>query len=112
MFINIIENPHTYYGILKLYQNGDAVIEFIQNLEYKYVELLTLNFATSDEKLIRESISYRYNITKVKMIYYKNKLTDFSNMIKAKNPSLLVNYKKNKAILNKTNYTINTNQKK
>ena len=54
---------------MSLYPNGKAKIEFMQNLHYKYINLLTLELNSSDEEVIRESITYRYNLIKAKMMY-------------------------------------------
>ena len=44
-----------------------ARLDFIQNLDYKFIELLSCSFDQSDEQSRRESISYRYNSVKTKL---------------------------------------------
>ena len=36
-----------------------------QNMSYKFVELLSCNFARSPDELVRQQITYRYNALKV-----------------------------------------------
>ena len=37
MLMNIIKNPHSYFAIIQLFENNTAKLDFIQNLEYKYI---------------------------------------------------------------------------
>lgn len=69
-------------------------MDFIQNLEYKYIELVSLEFETSPEEVIREAISYRYNSVKAKLIFLQNRMKEFSSMVRVKNPSLLIQMQK------------------
>ena len=47
--------------------DGQARLEFIQNLSYKFVELLTCNFGRSPDELVRQQITYRYNALKSRL---------------------------------------------
>ena len=69
-------------------------MDFIQNLEYKYIELVSLEFETSPEEVIREAISYRYNSVKAKLIFLQNRMKEFSSMVRVKNPTLLIQMQK------------------
>lgn len=69
-----IKEPHQHLALLSIRQrnvssslsvNMDAKLEFIQNMEYKFVELLTINFIASEEEIVRKQITYRYNANKV-----------------------------------------------
>ena len=35
--MNILRNPQSYFAIIQLYDNNIAKLDFIQNLEYKYI---------------------------------------------------------------------------
>ncbi len=71
-------------------RDGQARLDFIENMEYKFLEMLTLDFIASPEDIIRENVTFRYNILKAKMIFVQNRLNDISALIKLKNPSLLL----------------------
>jgi len=43
-------------------------LDFIENLEYKFIELFNLDFMASTEEIIRHNITYRYNLLKVKLL--------------------------------------------
>lgn len=74
-----------------------ARLDFIQNLDYKFIELLSCSFDQSDEQSRRESISYRYNSVKTKLQLMEARLRDVNNLIKLKNPSLLLQLQKSQA---------------
>lgn len=73
---------------------GEAKLIFIENLEYKFLELMGLDFDISDEETIRQNISFRFNSLNVKTSLTEKKLKDIFGMIKLKNPSLLMQLQK------------------
>ena len=94
MFNNVHKEPHVYFAILQLQKDGKGKLDFIQNLEYKYVELVSIDFETSSEEAIREAITFRYNSVKAKLIFLQNRMKEFSSLVKTKNPSLLIQMQK------------------
>ena len=72
-------------------------LDFIQNLDYKFIELLSCQFNQTDEKSRRESIKYRYDSVKTKLQLMEARLRDVNNLIKLKNPSLLLQLHKSQA---------------
>lgn len=75
-----------------------ARLDFIQNMEYKFVELLSVAFLRSPDDLIRQSISFRYNAVKSKLSIVANRLTEVTNIVKIKNPSLLLQLQQTKSV--------------
>jgi hypothetical protein len=71
-------------------RDGHARLDFIQNMEYKYVELLTINFVRSPDELVRQQITYRYNAQKTRLALMQSRLQDVNALVKVKNPSLLL----------------------
>ena len=65
-------------------------LDFIQNLDYKFIELLSCTFDESEEKVRRKAIEYRYNSVRYKLQLMEARLRDVNNLIKMKNPSLLL----------------------
>lgn len=84
----------SYFAVLQLFKDGKGRVDFIQNLEYKFIELVSLDFETSPEEVIRETISFRYNSVKAKLIFLQNRMKEFSSIVKVKNPSLLIQMQK------------------
>lgn len=75
-------------------RDGQAKLDFVQNVEYKFLELLSLPFAASSEDVIRQNISFRYSVLKAKDQILQNRLKDVSSILKVKNPSLLLQLSK------------------
>jgi hypothetical protein len=65
-------------------------LEFIQNLDYKFIELLHCNFTQLDEAERRDAIQFRYNAAKTKLQIMEARLRDVNSLLKLKNPSLLL----------------------
>ena len=85
-----IREPKTHLAILVLYIDGDAKLEFIQNMEYKHVELMTLQCKQSDDEMVQRHITFRYNSMKQKLAVMQTRLHEINNLVKSKNPSLLL----------------------
>jgi hypothetical protein len=75
-------------------KDENAPLDLIQNMEYKFMELMVCNFQLCPEEMIRQQISYRYNCMKAKVSLLQARLQDVSNMVKIKNPSLLLQLQK------------------
>ena len=85
-----IKEPHTHLAVFVMQNNGEARLDFIQNMEYKFVELLSCKFAASAEGVVREQISFRYNSIKSRLALMQARLADVNALVKIKNPSLLL----------------------
>lgn len=56
----------SHLAVFVMQRDGQARLDFIQNMSYKFVELLSCNFARSPDELVRQQITYRYNALKVR----------------------------------------------
>lgn len=90
MLNDCISSPTTTLGLFVLQRGGQAHLDFIQNLEYKFVELLSVSLIESDEDIIRKSITHRYQCVKSRLAIVQTRLTDFTALVKIKNPSLVM----------------------
>ena len=75
-------------------KDGQARLDFIQNMEYKFLELLSVDFISSSEEVIRQNITFRYSLLKAKSSILTGRLKDISSILKIKNPSLLMQLQK------------------
>ena len=75
-------------------QEGSARLDFIQNIEYKFIELLSVEYRNSPEEIVRQHIAYRYNSVKSKLALMQARLQDITALVKIKNPSLLLQLQK------------------
>jgi len=94
MFNSCQKEPHNYFAVFFMQKDGMAKLDFIQNMEYKFLELLSLEFIASSEEIIRQSIGFRYSLLKAKSQIMQNRLKDISAILKLKNPSLLLQIQK------------------
>ena len=89
-----IKEPHSFLAVFIMNRDGSAMLDFIQNIEYKFIELLSCHFMASSEEQVRHSITYRYNSVKSKVQLMEARLKDVNNLVKVKNPSLLLQMQK------------------
>jgi len=91
-------------------KEGTARLDFIQNIEYKFIELLSVDFINSPDDVVRKLITYRYNALKSKIALMQDRIGTINNIVKLKNPSLLLQIQKGPSNLNKS--TINKSMQK
>ena len=96
MLSSCIKEPHSFLAVFIMQRDGRATLDIIQNMEYKFIELLSLDFIASPEDIIRQSITFRYNSVKSKLAVMTSRLQDVNNMIKVKSPSMLLQMSKGK----------------
>ena len=95
MLNNCVDEANAHLAVFVIHQDGCSRLDLIKNLEYKYVELMSLPFKRSDDETVREQISFRYNSVKSKLEAVENRLSEVSSVLKVKNPSLLLQISKN-----------------
>jgi hypothetical protein len=95
MLNSCIKEPHSFLAVFIMQRDGTARLDFIQNMEYKFVELLSCDFEASAEDVVRQQITYRYNAVKSKLAIMQARLQDINAIVKIKNPSLLLQLQKN-----------------
>lgn len=91
---NCQKEPQNYFSVFFMQRDGQARLDFIQNMEFKFLELLSLDFIASPEEVIRQNISFRYSLLKAKSQVLQTRLKDISTILKVKNPSLLLQLQK------------------
>lgn len=84
----------SYFCVFFMQRDGQARLDFIQNMEFKFLELLSVDFMASPEDVIRQNISFRYSLMKAKAQVLQGRLKDISAILKLKNPSLLLQLQK------------------
>ena len=50
---NCIKEPHSFLAVFVMNRDGSAKLDFIQNIEYKFIELLSADFMASNEDIVR-----------------------------------------------------------
>lgn len=75
-------------------KDGSGKLDFIQNFEYKFIELLSLDFVNSPDEVVRKHIAFRYSVLKTKFSMLNDRVNTINNIIKVKNPSLMLHIQK------------------
>ena len=104
LFNNCVNEPQSYISVFIMQKEGTGRLDFIQNIEYKFIELLSIDFVNSPDDTVRKQIGYRYNALRTKMEMMQERIVEINNIIKIKNPSLLHQ-------INKTPFKFNMNNK-
>ena len=109
---NCINEPQSYIAVFIMQKEGTARLDFIQNIEYKFIELLSIDFVNSPDDTVRKQIAYRYNALRSKLELMQNRIQTISNIVKLKNPSLLLQIQKAPSKLNSSSMRNNTSTMK
>ena len=70
-------------------------MDILQTTEYKNIELLSFDFEVCNEEDIRQQITFRYGSLKSKLALMEGRLQDINELLRLKNPSLLLQLQKN-----------------
>ena len=53
-----------------------------QNMEYKFVELLSCHFQASSEEHVKQQVTYRYNAVKSRLALMQARLADINALVR------------------------------
>lgn len=53
----------------------------VQNMEYKFVELLSCQFQTSSDEHVKQQVTYRYNAVKSRLALMQARLADINALV-------------------------------
>lgn len=87
---NAIREPSAFLAVLVTNREGAARLDFIQNVSFKFVELLSLPFARSPDDVVRAHIAHRYARVKAQLAVARGRLHEVVSIVRLKNPSLLL----------------------
>jgi hypothetical protein len=91
---NAIKEPHTFLAVFIMNREGQGRLDFIQKVSFRFIELLSVMFSRSPDDTIRQQIAFRYNSQKSRVAVMQARLHDIVNIVKVKNPSLLLQLQK------------------
>ncbi|KAL8443258.1 hypothetical protein Emag_005983 [Eimeria magna] len=97
MLNSCIREPQSFLAVFIMETTGKGRLDFIQNMEYKFIELLSCDFLQSSEEVIRQQMSFRYNSLKSRLALMHARLHDIGALVKVKSPSLLLHLQKSAA---------------
>lgn len=90
----LIFSSLSFVGLFTILPEQRGRIEFFQITEYKNVQLLCFEVEASPEEGIRQQITFRYGSLKSKLGQMEGRLQDINEVLRLKNPSLLLQLKK------------------
>ena len=99
----------SFIAIFVMRKDGSANLDILQNFDYKFVELLSLDFINSPEETVRKHIAYRYGVLKTKFSMLNDRINTINNIIKVKNPSLMLQIQKTPSKLQNISIIKNSN---
>jgi len=91
MLAATIREPHVHLAVFTMtVGTSDGRIDFVENKGFRYSNLLSVSFERSPEEVTQLAVSYRYNSVKKQLAMTTAKLFELNNLVKTKNPSLLL----------------------
>ena len=102
-----IKDQKGYLAVFYIKTDKKAKMELFENLEYKFGELINIDFVPSSDDLIREQISYRYNSMRAVHEITQSRIEIINNVLKDYDPQLINEVKTE---INKANEESNDNQ--
>lgn len=79
-----------YLGVFNIYKDKSAKMEIIENLNYKFAQILMINFVRCTNDLdIRRQIIFRYNSLKKMYNIAKNRINIINSVLKENNSKLI-----------------------
>lgn len=69
-------------------RGGEGTLNFVQNAEYKFIELLECALLRANEFRMVDNITYRYNLLKERVNHFAHHLEDINNVLKKKDPAV------------------------
>ena len=87
--INLCQKQiNQYSAVLVLNKISSHRLDFLENIEYKRIELLSLEFEDLDEEAIKNYVTFRFTKVKMSRQIIEKKLKDVMSMTKLKNQNL------------------------
>ena len=102
-----IKDQKGYLAVFYIKTDKKAKMELFENLEYKFGELINIDFVPSSDDLIREQISYRYNSMRAVHEITQSRIEIINKVLKDYDPQLINEVKTE---INKANEESNDNQ--
>jgi hypothetical protein len=104
-----IKETNNYTCVLFENKISEHRLDIIENLEYKRIVLLSLDFIELDEEMLKNYVIYRFTKIKMNKQIINKKLKDVLSLLKIKNPQVLIEIDKKEKVRegSKINFTKN-----
>ena len=88
-FEDCVRLPKSFMAFFSPKKDKTATLEFIENLEHKFGNLLKIDFESSADEIVRKQICYRYNKMRTKDELIKRKINAINIVLKDCDPQLI-----------------------
>ena len=82
-------------AVFTIFNEGKGKMDILQTTEFKNIELISFDFEVCGDEDIRQQITFRYGSLKSKLALMDGRLQDINELLRLKNPSLLLQMQKN-----------------
>ena len=93
-FDDCIKDTKKYLAVFTVLNNEKGKMELLENLEHKFGELISLDFKSVSDDIIRQQISYRYNSMRATNDIVQNRIDIINKVLKEMDPQLIFEVKK------------------
>ena len=100
-----INSPDIFIGVFTIKKDGISQLQFIKGSDFKFLELLLLDFTNSSDDIIQKHMLYRFAYLKSKLNYNKKALKAAGDVILECNPEIM-----NPILDNNDNYLLDVNK--
>ena len=100
-----IKTPETFIGVFTIRKDGISQLQFIKGSDFKFLELLLLDFKNSSDDIIQKHMLYRFAYLKAKLDYNKKAIKAAGDVIMECNPEII-----NPILDNNDNYHLDVNK--
>jgi len=100
-----IKTPETFIGVFTIRKEGISQLQFIKGSDFKFLELLLLDFQNSSDDIILKHMLYRFAYLKAKLDYNKKAIKAAGDVIMECNPDII-----NPILENNDNYHLDVNK--
>ena len=100
-----ISSPDIFIGVFTIKKDGISQLQFIKGSDFKFLELLLLDFTNSSDDIIQKHMLYRFAYLKSKLNYNKKALKAAGDVILECNPEIM-----NPILDNNDNYLLDVNK--
>lgn len=89
-----MNDKKTYLTILNVQKDNKVILELLENLDFKFGQLVNLCLLPASEDLIRRQIIYRYNSMRATENIMENRINIINNVLKDVDPQLIFEVKR------------------
>ena len=96
---NVINTPNQFLSVFYMNAEGAGRFDIVQNMSYKFLELVSCDFQVSNNDIVRKSIISRYSIQKNLLLDVESQISRLEELLKHRAPGIISQIKKKSKLL-------------